>query len=484
MIDLNMDTTKLLQEKFNKQAFRPGQQEAISAALNRENVLTIMPTGGGKSLIYQFLSATLKKGCVVVISPLVALIDDQFEEAKKLGIKVGKIHSGLSGKEKDRFLNQIQNYQLLFLTPERLLQEKMWEALAKVSVKYLVVDEAHCLSQWGHDFRPDYTRIPEFREKMGQPPIIALTATATQRVKHEILAVLNKNEEKWFLYQAPIFRQNLKLAVFNAHGEEDKIRRLMYWQHVAPGPKIVYFSLVQTLEKASEELQKMGLQHTRYHGQLPFHVKLKNQKAFFNNEQTLILATPAFGLGVNKPDIRAVLHFELPQSIEAYFQEVGRAGRDGKPSVAEVFYDPDDVSIHMDFLKWNHPEPDFIYSLYQYITDYPQRYVQEGADFLREKLNFYNKRDFRAETALNLLRRWDLLEDSAGKVVIKDLAELKKIPDMDKSLYEKRKKSSQMRLLDLVQLLEKHKLDEPQDMNQIKDDLQLEIVEYFKQGEG
>lgn len=473
-----MDLKQILQTKFNKPHFRAGQEETLTAALRGQNTLTIMPTGGGKSLIYQFLAGTLEQGCVLVISPLVALIDDQCDQANALGLKAGKIHSGLSSQQRQQFLKSIPDYNLILMTPERLLQERVWEALSQTQVRYLVLDEAHCLSQWGHDFRPDYTRIPEFRKRMGAPPVLALTATATARVKQEIVQVLDaKSEESWFEYQAPIFRQNLNLNIYEAYGHGDKLRRLTYWANNIEGPKIVYFSLVQTLEQVSQKLDSMGVEHTVYHGQLPSRIKFKNQKLFFGDEKKLILATPAFGLGVNKPDIRAVLHYEMPQSIEAYFQEVGRAGRDGQTAWGEVFYDADDVSIHMDFLKWNHPEPDFIFSLYQYIKDYPQRYKQEGADFLREKLNFYNKRDFRVETAINLLKRWELLEETEGGVKTQSYQELKKIPDMDVALHEKRKKSAQLRLLDLVQLFSKYKSEADPPIG--SEELQQEIVKYF-----
>lgn len=476
-----MDLIQFLQQQFNKKGFRPGQQESLEAALMGQNVLTILPTGGGKSLIYQFLAQSLNEGCVLVISPLVALIDDQYKQAQDMGVAVGKVHSGLSASEKESFYQKAPHLRLLMMTPERLLQDKMWEALQNINVKYLVIDEAHCLSQWGHDFRPDYTRIPEFRKRLGEPPVIALTATATQRVKDEILNCLDpQKKQSWFQYQASIFRPNLHLQVYSAHGDADKLRRLTAWAHAVPGSQIVYFSLVQSLERISGQLEKMGVRHTKYHGQLPSHLKQKNQKLFFNDQQPLILATPAFGLGVNKPNIRSVLHFEMPQSIEAYFQEVGRAGRDGEQSWAEVFYDPDDVSIHMDFLKWNHPEPDFIYSLFRLIKEHPQRFVQEGADFLREKLNFYNKRDFRAETALNLLKRWDLLHIEKGQVTTAALEALNKIPDLDKNLQQQRKKSAQLRLLDLVQLLEKYKTEEPPQTSQ--ESIQLDIVDYFLKG--
>ncbi len=469
-----MNLDQILKDKFKKEAFREGQRPIIENALAETNVFATIPTGGGKSLCYQFL-AGLQSGQVMVISPLVALIDDQHKEAQNLGLNSLKIHSNLSSKDKKEFYNNLGQADILFLTPERLIQPEFWtRTLEHLKVKYLVIDEAHCMSQWGSDFRPDYTRIPDFIDQLKQPTVLAMTATATSKVKEDVLSRLKEKSEKpWFFHSAPLERPNIKLQIFESFGFEEKLQRIAYQLKSIEGSKIVYFALIQNLEKASEELVRLGFQHTKYHGQLPPYVKLKNQRSFFTDERSLILATPAFGLGVNKPDIRMVLHFEMPQSIEAYYQEVGRAGRDGLKAVAELMYDKDDAEIHLDFLKWNHPEPGFITSIYNLILDYPQRYKQEGADFLREKLNFYNRRDFRVETALNLLKRWDvLLEKKGASPTLSDRSLLNDIPDIDEELYAQRKRSAQIRLLDLIQLLEKFKANSM--------GLQEAIIEYFK----
>ena len=424
-------------------------------------------------MCYQGL-AVVGKGQVLVISPLVALIEDQHKEALELGLKSAKIHSGLSSQEKQEFYNEASQAQILFLTPERLLQEVFWKNLQdQLHITTLVIDEAHCLSQWGNDFRPDYTRLPDYLERLNQPHIMALTATATQTVRADIIQkVSTKSPYKWFEYQAPLERPNLELNVFEVFSWDQKIQRLVFQLHGVAGPKLIYFSLVQTLEQVAQALDTFNISYVKYHGQLPAHLKTKNQRSFFENQADLILATPAFGLGVNKSNIRLVIHFEMPGSVEAYFQEVGRAGRDGLRSQAELFYAKDDAQIHLDFLKWNHPEPEFIAGVYRLISDYPERFRQEGADFLREKMNFYNSRDFRVETSLNLLKRWDVLKPlSHGDCKLSSYEQLRCIPDMDSVFYEQRKKSAQMRLLQVIQLIESHVKD-PQD-------IQKDIIKYF-----
>ncbi len=475
VIKKTVNLEQVLKEKFKKEAFRDGQKTIIENALLGNNIFATIPTGGGKSLCYQLLAA-LDQGQVLVVSPLVALIDDQHQEAKNLGLRSCKIHSNLSSEHKNKFFRDIGNAQIIFLTPERLIKPEFWEKVTGlIKVKYFVVDESHCMSQWGSDFRPDYTRLPDYLKNLNDPVVMAVTATATKAVKLDVIETLKKKTNRdWFTYASPLDRPNIDLKIYECFGVAEKLERIEYWIKKIKGPKIIYFSLVSHLEQISESLEAKGIKHTKYHGQLPSGLKLRNQKAFFNDQDSLMLATPAFGLGVNKADIRLILHYEMPQSIEAYYQEVGRAGRDGLPSEAELLYFRDDAEIHIDFLKWNHPEPGFITSIFNLISDYPQRFRQEGADFLREKLNFYNKRDFRVETALNLLKRWDvLLIDKDGTPHLGSREQLMLIPDIDQTLFEKRKKSSQMRLLQLIQLIEKHVETESEK------NIQYDIMEYF-----
>lgn len=513
MIKKNVNLEDILKNKFKKEAFREGQKSIIENALSGKNIFATIPTGGGKSLCYQLLAA-LDQGQVLVVSPLVALIDDQHQEAKNLGLRSCKIHSNLNSAQKKSFFKEVDRAQIIFLTPERLIKPDFWQQVeGQLNVKYFVIDEAHCMSQWGSDFRPDYTRLPDYLDKLKFPVVMALTATATIHVKNDVLNILNqKTNRSWYTYSSPLGRENLNIKIYECFNAAEKLERICYWIQKVEGSKIIYFSLVNHLEQVSQELESKKISHTKYHGQLPSGLKIRNQKAFFADKETLMLATPAFGLGVNKPNVRLILHYEMPQSIEAYYQEVGRAGRDGIPSAAELFYNKDDAEIHIDFLKWNHPEPGFISAVYNLILDHPQRFRQEGPNFLREKLNFYNKRDFRVETVLNLLKRWDILiedpelglkinsvnqmsltgdnrignetEDERKGLNSRELLML--IPDMDETLFQMRKKSAQLRLLQLIQLIEKHKDSLSLDMkvqiesdDKSKNDIQNDIVDYF-----
>lgn len=412
------DLEQVLRRTFGHSQWRSGQREILEQVVSNNSVLGLLPTGGGKSLCFQ-LPALLWGGqgrLVLVVSPLIALMQDQLKKAKSFGIAARALHSQMRREEREEVLARVEagEFQLLLVTPERLRKPQFTQALQGRQVSLLVVDEAHCVSQWGHDFRPDYSRIGEFRAKVGEPPVLALTATATPRVQSDIRKELRM--EKATLVDVGMNRPELALSVRETYGVESKLEEMVPLLEANKGWVIVYFSLISTLEKFSEVLQRKQVVHGVYHGNLPRDVRSSGLKWFQNSETGVMLATPAFGLGVDRANVRTVIHAEIPGSLEAYFQEVGRAGRDGLDARAVLLLDEDDVLVQMDFVKWANPEPSFVRKVYGLIRDHSERVAQEGNEFLREQMSFHNKRDFRLETALNQLERAGYLEvDPKGR---------------------------------------------------------------------
>lgn len=441
---------KILKEQFGHGSFRGDQEQVILRILDGKSALALMPTGMGKSLCYQLPSALIG-GLTVVISPLIALMQDQVDKAKSLGIKATFLASTLTAEERQNRYHSIGRgeFKLILVTPERFRKPEFLEQMAKQKVSLLVVDEAHCISLWGHDFRPDYSKLGEFRAVLGNPVTLALTATATQTVQKDILKNLNIEDAQ--IFSAGVERANLKLRVHEVVGDDEKIRGIVGLRHEMSGPMIIYFSLISTLQRFSQNLARLGLRHTIYHGQLQGHERTRNQKLFIEGKSDFILATPAFGLGIDKPDVRLLVHAEIPNSIEAYYQEYGRAGRDGKDSECHLFLDQDDVSIQMDFIKWTNPEPVFVRRVYELVEENGPGVQSEGVDFLREKMNFYNRRDFRVESALNILERLECLAKDNSRLGFKALREPSR-QDLDQSDYELRMKAQNQKLLEMLQL--------------------------------
>jgi ATP-dependent DNA helicase RecQ len=445
---------KVLAEVFGFASFRGDQEQVLRAVFDGQNALLLMPTGMGKSLCYQLPARIFHvdgRGLTLVISPLISLMKDQVDAAVKKGLKAAFINSSLSAQERGIRYKKLGrgDYELLYVTPERFRIAEFRESLRQNKIALLAIDEAHCISSWGHDFRPDYSRLGEYRKELGEPTTLALTATATPAVQADILLQLGLEPLKTRVFNQGVLRPELALQVLAVHGLAEKVRAVVSSRHHTPGASILYFSLIQSLREFSGELTRLGISHLTYHGQMGDQDRKRSQDAFLKSADALILATPAFGLGVDKENVRSVLHAEISGSIEAYYQEVGRAGRDGKAADCVLLYDPDDVSIQNDFIGWGNPDPGFIRAVYNLISRNLVRAQQEGFDYLRTQMNFYNRRDFRVETAVNQLERWGSIEGRQPR----EWQAIQDPPDefLDQKLFDLRLKGQKRKLFEIVE---------------------------------
>jgi len=387
-----MTLHQILLKYWGYSSFRPLQEEIIQSVLDGKDTLALLPTGGGKSLCFQ-VPALAREGLCLVISPLIALMKDQVDNLKKRGIPSEAIYSGMHADEIDIALGRCKfgNVKLLYISPERLMTEKMQEALRRMKINLLAVDEAHCISHWGYDFRPPYLRIAEIRPLIPDTPILALTATATPNVIKDIQRKLEFRKEN--LFQKSFERKNLTYMVIR---EEDKWKRLLKIINKVKGPGIVYVRNRRKTKEIAEFLQKNRVSADFYHAGLDPAVRDQRQNAWIKEEKRVIVSTNAFGMGIDKPNVRFVVHMDLPDSLEAYFQEAGRGGRDEKHAYAVLLYENADILDVRHNLTVTYPGLKIIRSVYQALGNFFQIPVGNGKDMksdfdlphFAEKYNF------------------------------------------------------------------------------------------------
>jgi ATP-dependent DNA helicase RecQ len=382
----------ILKQYWGYDAFRPLQEEIVQAVLDKRDVVALLPTGGGKSICFQ-VPALMLPGICVVISPLIALMKDQVEQLKSRGIEAVAIFSGMSKRQIDIALDNcvFGTVKFLYVSPERLKTEIFLERFKRMKVSFVAIDEAHCISQWGYDFRPPYLEIALLRNYHPQLPFMALTASATPEVKEDIMAKLEMKEVAFF--QKSFARENLSYSV---RFVEDKMVKLLQIVRSVPGTAVVYVRNRKLTQETAQFLQRNKISADYYHAGLSNDLRNARQDAWIKGSTRVIVATNAFGMGIDKPDVRVVVHLDMPDSLEAYYQEAGRAGRDGRKAYAVILaYTHDTDELRQRALD-SYPPKEFLVSVYKALGNYFQLAIgtAEGQSFDFDVVAFAKRFDF------------------------------------------------------------------------------------------
>lgn len=431
----------ILKKHFSFSSFRAGQEEIIRSVLSGKDTLGVMPTGSGKSLCYQ-IPALMLPGITLIISPLIALMKDQVDALQKLGIAAAFLNSSLRPAQTEERLSALRRgqYKLLYVAPERFRVASFMKLIHQLDVSLLAVDEAHCISQWGHDFRPSYLKIKDIVRQVGRPPVVALTATATKVVQKDIIKQLRM--EKANIIVKGFDRPNLKFFVAELDEEEQKQRELVRIINSVKGAGIVYVATKKAVSEISGLLNKNGLKSTGYHGGMDKKQRVEAQNTWLRGEHPIIVATNAFGMGIDKAALRFIIHYNMPGSVEAYYQEAGRAGRDSKTSYCVLLYTYRDHIIQDYLIENNFPPEHVLQEIYDFLFSLEQKNILLTYKQIGEACG---SSEFQVASAIKLFERYHILKRMDKTALSYEVFFMKDLPA---ALKEVARAPMQKKLLD------------------------------------
>ena len=396
------DAVASLRQHFGFEDFREGQREVIGSILEGKDAVVVMPTGSGKSLCYQ-LPALILDGVTLVVSPLIALMKDQVDALQARGLPATFINSSISDTEQRARIDALRRreYKLVYIAPERFRSSRFTSTLQQIPISLFAVDEAHCISTWGHDFRPDYLRLRSVIRSLGTVQTLALTATATPYVRSDIIQQLGLNKPQTFV--SGFDRPNLSIEVVHTEKVREKITRIRSLATQNPGSGIIYASTRKAVEEVGSKLKALDLKVSLYHAGMTDAQRVKAQDEFMSGRTQMIVATNAFGMGIDKPDIRFVVHYQMPGSIEAYYQEIGRAGRDGLPSTCVLLFNYADKNTHDFFIEGSYPDISVVKQVYDTLAATELRRIELSTSEIARRISERN--EMAVQSALYVLER-------------------------------------------------------------------------------